>query len=132
MDFEYYSPPALVDEQKKKTTFKIIPIGGPEEIGKWREMQAAKETVYRMRLDTRDTRLAEFESTLGQKLDRGSTSGRSWTEKLDHVRAEKAELRKRQEAVNQAPPWEHFGPPKQNLIQKVISSFKTLWSQANF
>lgn len=134
MDFEHlFDPPPLVQKKKKYATFTLREIGGPEEIGKWRAIQASKEEAYRMRLEDREKRSAMFESESGQVIDKPVLAAKeSWATKVERANAERVRLAKAEETVTEYPPWEALKPPKQSLFTKITSFLKKLWNNANF
>lgn len=132
MNFDFEDPIPLVQKKKKYATFKVTPIGGPEEIIKWRQMNEAKETVYRMRLNSRDERSASFEKELGHKVASPTVSTASWADKKAFAESERERLKKVEDAVLDLPPWELSHKPKQTFLQKVSGFFKRVWANANF
>lgn len=130
MDFEF-EVPAVKEEKKKYATFTIKPIGGPAEIAKWREMQAAKEANYLLRLGARDQRITEFEATTGQKLDAPQVKTASWQEKLEHAEAERLRLALAEERVAQYT-YEREPESKKTLWGRIKSFVKSFWQSANF
>lgn len=131
MKFEFYEEPAHVQKKKKYANFTIREIGGPEELAKWKEVQAAKEAVQRLRISARDERLKAFEAETGQKLDTPTVQTGSWDEKLAFAKAERARLKKIEDLVNQ-PAWEPLPKPKLSLWGRVKQFFKDRWTGANF
>lgn len=131
MKFEFEVSP-LVQEKKKYATFTVREIGGPEEIVKWRQQQEAKESIYRLRLGERNTRIETFEKETGQILDQPTLGKTPWAEKLAFAKSEQARLAKAEENVTKYPPWEPPTAPKQTPLQKIGSFLKRLWTNANF
>lgn len=132
MDFDSFDPVPLVQAKKKYANFTVKEIGGPAEIIKWRQIQAAKEAAYQIKLNDRDGRLGEFEKETGQKLATPTISTTSWAEKLMFANAERVRLSKAEEKVIAHPPWEPTPEPKKSLIQRVAGFFKSVWKSANF
>ena len=129
-EFEELAP--LVEQKKKESTFKITPIGGPDEIGKWREMQAAREHVYRMRLVNRDNRLTQIEADMGEKLATPKLSKADWAEKLSFATSERERLAQLEQRVREHPTWTRIIIPKQSLMRRLIQFLKNLWANSNF
>jgi hypothetical protein len=128
----FESPIPIVQEKKKYANFTITEIGGPLEIIKWREQQAAKEYVQRMRLGARDDRLTAFEELTEQKLATPKISQANWDEKLDFAMSERKRLAKLDERVQDNPPWLPTPEPKKSVIQRITGFFKNIWSDAQF
>lgn len=132
MNFEFYERgPALVEQKLKQAPFKIVPIGGPLEIIKWREQQKAKEALYQMRLGEKDKRIAAFETTIGEKLDAPTIGTRSWEEKKAFAESERKRLKTIEDKVSVYPWTERPEPIKLSLCQKMTYFFKRLWKNAN-
>lgn len=133
MDFDFLTQQAaLVQKKKKYATFTIKDIGGPEEIKKWREQQAAKETVYRMRLSARDERVETYEKELGQKLATPRLSKPDWAEKYALAQEEREKISKAVQALVDHPPWKPVTSPKVTVFQRIIRFFGNIWKNANF
>lgn len=132
MKFDFLDESALVQKKKKYANFTIKEIGGPEEIKKWREMQAAKESIYRMRLNQRDERLANFEQETRQKLVTPEIKTRTWAEKQAHAESERHRLSQAELDVILYPPWEVSEPPKKTLLQRFTNFISSVWKYANF
>ncbi len=131
MRFDFEDPVPIVQTKKKYATFKVTPIGGPEEIIKWRQMQEAKETTYRMRLAAKDARISSFEAELGQKLESPKVKTADWKEKLDFAMSERARLAKIEEvASTYVRP--DFEPEPKTVFQRIAGFFKRIWASANF
>lgn len=131
MNFEFSDPIPLVQQKKKYSTFTITPIGGSEEIVKWREMQAAKEMAYRMRLNARDGRISEYEALSGQKLDTPQVKTADWQEKVSFALMERKRLAEAEARVTEYPPWEIAPESKKTIIQKIVGFFKQIWVNSN-
>ncbi len=129
MNFEF-DPVPVVQEKKKYANFTIREIGGPEEIVKWREMQAAKEAVYRCRLSARDERISQFEAETGQKLASPEVKTASWQEKLEQAMAERKRLAERVEVARES--YQLPVEPPKPILQRIIGFFKSIWKNANF
>lgn len=124
------NPDPLVQKKKKYQTFTVKEIGGPAEIVKWREMQAAKESAYRVTLKSRDERLSEFEEKTGQRLDEPTIHTSSWAEKQAFATSERARLAQLVDVASS--PWLYESPEVPTFFQKVARFFKRLWADANF
>lgn len=132
MEF-HFEPSAFVQKQEKqKKTYRITPIGGPEEIKKWREMQEAKEMVFKMRLKARDERLETFAKETNQTLDPGVVTRPKWEDKIKFAEEERASLSRRELDVINNPPWEPIPEPKKTVGQRIAGFFKQIWIDANF
>ena len=132
MKFEFSEPIPLVQQKKKHSPFKITPIGGADEIGKWREMQEAKEHVYRMRLKSRTDRLLQFEAEIGEKLASPKLSKASWAEQLAFAASERNRLVQAEKRAEEYPTWTRVIEPKKTLIERIARFFKNLWINSNF
>lgn len=132
MEFNFLDQPAVVQKKKKYATFTVKEIGGPEEIVKWREMQAAKESLYRMKLQTRENRIQDFEAELGQKIDAPTISSKSWIEKMHDAQEERERLAKSEEKVTAYPPWEPRPIEKRSLWGLFTGFIKRVWNDCNF
>jgi len=132
MKFEFADAIPLVQQKKKQSTFKLTPIGGPDEIGKWREMQAAKEHVYRLRLVNRDDRIRQFEAETGERLDAPIITTADWNEKLSFANSERKRLAQLEKRVEEYPAWTPPPEPKKSLGDRFIQFFKNLWTNSNF
>ncbi len=128
MEFDYLSPPAHVEKKKKYATFKITPIGGPDEIVAWRKKQEAKEFAHRMRLENRDKRLTEFKASTGVDLATPTIHTTSWAEKQAFVKSEKVYLSRAAADVIQNPPWVSFDEPKKSFLNKAIDFVKSFFN----
>lgn len=129
MDLDYYLSQAdITPEKKRASTFKVIPIGGPDEVKAWRLQQEAKEAVYQIKLGARDARIAAFEEERGQKLDRATVRGKSWKDKWEQVQSER---RIEAATLNRDPimPVPVQEPLKFPWLPQL---FKRLWKAANF
>lgn len=135
MDFIFDPVPALVESipQKKKrnVTFIIKEIGGPEEIIKWRQMQEAKESVYRMRLKEKDDRIVAFEKEIGAPLSRGTVSERTLAEKISSAKEDIKRMNTVEDWVDKYPPWTPIEKPKPTLKQRFFNLCKKIWISAN-
>ena len=85
---EVLSPPAIV-EQKKYLTFKITPIGGPEELEKWKKAQYAKlgevEKAHEVLKGQQILKIAGADAPEGQKNWDGKVllnEKQNWEEKV--------------------------------------------------
>ena len=136
MDFDYLieslNPDPLVQKKKKYATFTVKEIGGPAEIIKWRQAQEAKEHLYRMKLNERESRLASFEAETNQRLESPKIHTTSWSEKVAFAKSERERLSKAESVVTQYPAWEVEPTPKLSIFQKITGLFKSLWKNANF
>lgn len=134
MDFERFigslNPEPVVQEKKKYANFTVRMIGGPEEIKKWREIQAAKESAYRVRLNDRDTRITSFEAETGQKLAEPTIHTTSWQEKVAFAKEERKRLAKKEKAVSTYN-WQPTPEPKITIGQRIVGFFKDVWKSAN-
>lgn len=132
MNFEFDNVVPLVHEKKKYTNFTVTEIGGPEEIIKWRQMQEAKESLLRLKLGARDTRLTDYEALIGQKLDTPKISSMTWAEKAAFASSERERLAKLEANVIKYPPWVPEEKPKPTFFQRIKGFFKSLWTESNF
>lgn len=123
MNFDFI-PPAMIQEKKKYANFTLKEIGGPEEIIKWRKEQEAKESIYRLRLGQRDTRLTSFEKEIGELISRGEFKGRNWEEKVMAAKELRDEIAKQHAKVIAYPPWQPREAPKPSLFQRIVGFFK--------
>ncbi len=134
MDFdrliESLSPEPIVQKKKKYETFTITPIGGPDEIVKWRQVQEVKESVYRMRLNEREGRIAEVEASLGQKLASPTVHTTSWAEKYAFAQSERKRLARIEAVATRT--WEAPEPIKLSITQRIAGFVKRVWLSANF
>lgn len=135
-DLKDYEQPAHVQKKKKYATFTVREIGGPAELAKWKEVQAAKAAIYNLRIQARDDRMSDFAASLGQKVDRPVNNSPSLMDRLAHNKAMHIDLDLKQaEAVkNQKPEpkWEPTPEPKLSILQRIGRFFKQLWRDANF
>ena len=132
MEFDFLSPPPLIQEKKKYKNFTVTEIGGPDEIVKWREMQAAKESIYHLRLGERDGRIRQFEKETRQVLDSPKVNTRTWEEKLVAAQSERKKLSKVERKVLECPPWEPIPEKKPSFFQRVKNFFVSFYRSANF
>ena len=129
-DFLNVAP--LIEEKKKYQNFRVVPIGGPAEIGKWRAMQEAKEYAYRIKLGERDARISEAEKTLG-KLDEPKLSKQGWKEKSAFAAIERQRLAQLEPVTTDYSKLGLSSPePKKTVFQRVTGFLKRIWSNAQF
>lgn len=124
------NPEPVVQKKKKYSTFTVREIGGPDEIGKWREMQAAKEATYRLKLKSRDERLAAFQAETGQLLAKPTIHTTSWAEKQAFAKSERIRLAKLEDVAERT--FEPTPEIKKTLFQKISGFFSRVWKSANF
>ena len=115
-------------EKRKYACFHVKDIGGPAEIAKWREIQAAKEHAYRIRLAGRDKRIAAFEAETKQRLDSPKLGRSSWSDRLSFAKSEQERLNK--PAVLTHDPYQL--PPEPGFWQRVVKFIWDFWASCEF
>lgn len=138
MDFEYFNrPPALVQKKKEYENFTVTPIGGPEEILKWRAVQDSKDQAALMIHEGLRTKAKEQAGSGLPQGDgvtwkgQGTTGSAEWKEKLAFAKSERKRLAQK-EAVSLD--WKRHTPlePTLTFTQKISRFIKNFWKNANF
>ena len=125
-----YNEPAIVQEKKKTLNFTLTEIGGPKEIIEWRKQQEMKFAAYSINLQEKDGRLADFEESLGQRLDRGTAvRPETWEERQAGAIQELKRLQKPESSKKFV--FEPEIEPKKSIIQIFKKWIVGVWNSAN-
>lgn len=138
------NPAALTQQYKRPVTFRITPIGGPNEIIAWRAEQAKKLAALNLkREELKQTQIDKIapDAPLGELTWQGKvllSDPEAWNKRLRIARERRKEYHKPQilthleqpKAVNLES--DTIEKPRLGLKEMVISWGKKLWASANF
>ena len=126
---DYLERPAIVQVEKKRySTFKITPIGGPEELKKWRAEQAAKLEAYNLRREQTKDKHVEIisggpDAPLGELTWKGKallSDPAKWDDKLKQAKANRRKLLE-PEILTSPKSWTYEPIEKPSLKQRFFN-----------
>lgn len=133
------NPAALVQEQKRPVTFKMTPIGGPNEIAAWRVEQAKKLAALNLkREELKSCQIDKIapDAPLGELTWQGKVllnDPEAWNNRLRLAKERRKEYHKPQILTKlETPKFTPIEEPKITLKEMVVSWGKKLWASANF